>query len=63
MFRAACLLIINPGTAENSDVPPAWKNSLCGSSCFSLFPVGEKSATRSWFLWRRGGRACVYCDR
>lgn len=33
--RAACLLIISPGTAENSDVPPAWKDSVCGSSCLA----------------------------
>lgn len=54
--RAACLLIISPGTAENSDVPPAWKDSVCGSSCLAS-PWWVRSQPR--VLWRRGGRACA----
>lgn len=63
MLTAACLLIINPVTAENSDARPAWKDSLYGSSSFSFFLVGEKSARRPWWLRRRGGRACVGSSR
>ena len=44
MLTAACLLIINPVTAENSDVRPAWKDSLYGSSSFSLFLVGDRKS-------------------
>lgn len=48
VLTVACLLIINPLTAENSDVRPAWKDSLHRFSSFSLFLVGEKSARRPW---------------
>lgn len=52
-LTVACLLIINPVTAENSDVQPAWKDSLCRFSSFSLFLMCEKSARRPWLLRRR----------
>lgn len=60
VLTVACLLIINPVTAENSDARLAWKDSLYGFSSFSLFLLGGKSARRPWVLRRRGSRACVY---